>query len=497
MPIRVTGMNSGLDTEALITELSKAQKKKVDDVKKKQTAYEWKQAAWKELNTKIYKLFNNTINNMRFATDYAKKVTELSNSSVADVITGEGAMFASQSLTVDKLASTGYLTGGELAEGTTGDTLLKDLGITFQPGSPNPTVTVEVNGEEKHIEITDTMTVSNFVGKLREAGVEANYDANYRRIHIAAKESGVDEDFQLTDSTGGSILNALKISDSTLANRVKGEDAKITLNGVTYESNSNTFNVNGLTITAKEKTTSAVTLSTRQDTDGIYNVIKNFLKEYNALINEMDKLYNAESSKGYEPLTDEEKEAMSEGEIEKWETKIKDSILRRDSNISAISTAMKSIMMSGFTVNGKEMHLSDFGIETLGYFGAAANERNAYHILGDADDAAVSGKEDKLKAAIASDPESVISFFTQLGQSLYTELNNQSKSIEGVRSFGSFYDDKRMTEEYNEFKTKIKQQEDKLTALQDRWYNKFSAMEVALAKLQSNQNAVSGLFGGM
>ncbi len=492
MPIRVTGMNSGLDTEALITELSKAQKKKVDDVKKKQTAYEWKQAAWKELNTKIYKLFNNTINNMRFATDYAKKVTELSNSSVAEVITGTDAMYASQSLTVDKLATTGYLTGGELAEGTTGDTKLTDLGI-----AAGGKVTVTVNGEAKEIEVTDTMTVSGFVGKLREAGVEANYDANYRRLHIAAKESGVDEDFQLTDSTGGSILNALKISDSTLANRVKGEDAKITLNGVTYESNSNTFNVNGLTITAKEVTTSAVTLTTRQDTDGIYNVIKNFLKEYNALINEMDKLYNAESSKGYEPLTDEEKEAMSEGEIEKWETKIKDSILRRDSNISAISTAMKSIMMSGITVNGKEMHLSDFGIETLGYFGAAANERNAYHIFGDADDAAVSGKEDMLKAAIASDPESVISFFTQLGQSLYTELNNQSKSIEGVRSFGSFYDDKRMTEEYNEFKTKIKQQEDKLTALQDRWYNKFSAMEVALAKLQSNQNAVAGLFGGM
>ena len=492
MPIRVTGMNSGLDTEALITELSKAQKKKVDDIKKKQTAYEWKQAAWKELNTKIYKLFNNTINNVRFATDYAKKVTELSNSSVADVITGADAMYASQSLEVIELASTGYLTGGELAEGTTGDTKLTDLGIAV-----GDTVTLKVNGEEKQIAITDSMTVSGFVGKLREAGVEANYDANYRRLHIASKESGKDEDFQLTDSTGGSILNALKISETTAANRVKGEDAKITLNGVTYESNSNTFNVNGLTITVKEKTTSAVTLSTRQDTDGIYNVIKNFLKEYNALINEMDKLYNAESSKGYEPLTDEEKEAMSEGEIEKWETKIKDSILRRDSNISAISTAMKSIMMSGITVNGKEMHLSDFGIETLGYFGAAANERNAYHIYGDADDAAVSAKEDKLKAAIASDPESVISFFSQLGQSLYTELNNQSKSIEGVRSFGSFYDDKRMKDEYNEFKTKIKKQEDKLTALQDRWYSKFSAMEVALAKLQSNQNAVAGLFGGM
>ena len=57
MPIRITGMNSGLDTESIISELVKAQKTKVDSVKKKQTTIQWKQDAWKELNAKIYKLF--------------------------------------------------------------------------------------------------------------------------------------------------------------------------------------------------------------------------------------------------------------------------------------------------------------------------------------------------------------------------------------------------------------------------------------------------------
>ena len=143
------------------------------------------------------------------------------------------------------------------------------------------------------------------------------------------------------------------------------------------------------------------------------------------------------------------------------------------------------------------MYLSDFGIETLGYFSAAENERNAYHINGDEDDLAVSSKTNDLKAAIAADPDAVIGFFSQLSQNLYSELSKQSSSVEGVRSFGSFYDDKRMEDDYNSYKTKIKQQEDKLTALEEKWYNKFAAMETALAKLQSNQSAVSSLLGGM
>ena len=186
-----------------------------------------------------------------------------------------------------------------------------------------------------------------------------------------------------------------------------------------------------------QKSDDVVTLTTRRDTEGVYNIVKNFLKEYNAIISEMDKMYNAESTKGYEPLTDAEKDELTDTEIEKWETKIKDSILRRDSNLSSLSSAMKNIMLQGATVNGKQMYLSSFGIETLGYFSSAENEKNVYHINGDEDDATVSSKANDLKAAIAADPDTVISFFSQLSQNLYTELDKQSRSIDGVRSFGS------------------------------------------------------------
>lgn len=675
MPIRITGMNSGLDTESIISELVKAQKTKVDSVKKKQTTIQWKQDAWKELNAKIYKLFQNTIGNMRLATDYSKKITDVSNSAIASVISGDNAMDATQKLKVERLAKTGYMTGDKVEGDVTSESSLSDLGI--KAGS---TITVTTGGKSTDISITEDMTIGSFVNTLREAGVEASFDEKNKRFHIASKKSGEINNFSITaanedgtdalkklgilsydektikeyekynnmseadieeavdqevssrlkgyisqreellktkqkqndalaesekafseeygadikdvnkddlkkeidslktqiedageDATEedkdklaklqgklsavekyesqqkeleeteksiGKVESYLNLDDpanitasDTLrtevdqawrakiktahdiveeskkpdmgnlkgsnAKKIDGEDAHIVLNGVDYYGESNTFEVNGLTITALQESSDEITLTTRRDTDGVYNIVKNFLKEYNSLINEMDKLYNAEAAKDYEPLTDEEKKELSDSDVEKWETKIKDSILRRDSNLSTISSAMKNIMLQGATVNGKQMYLANFGIETLGYFSAAENERNAYHINGDEDDSAVSSKDNELKAAIASDPDTVIAFFSQLSQNLYAELDRQSRSVEGIRSFGSFYDDKRMQEDYKDYAEKIKKQEARLTAMEDKWYKKFSAMETAMAKMQSNQSAVSSLLGGM
>lgn len=230
--------------------------------------------------------------------------------------------------------------------------------------------------------------------------------------------------------------------------------------------------------------------------DGVYDMVKNFLKEYNSIINEMDKLYNADSARGYEPLSDEEREAMSDSDIEKYEKKIKDSLLRRDENISSVSSGLKSIMSSGIEVNGETMYLFDFGIETLSYFTAAENEKNAYHIDGDPDDTATAGNADKLKSMIANDPNTVISFFTKLSQNLYDKMTEMSKSVDGVRTFGSFYDDKKMKSDYDDYTSKIKDLEQKLNDYEDKWYKKFAAMETAMAKMQQNSSSVTALLGG-
>ena len=503
---------SGMDTESIIQELVSVKQTKVDDAKKAQTKLEWKTTAWKDLNTKLKNLQSKYINNMRFTSAYMKKTTSVSDSTAASIITGENAMNGVQNLKITQLAKTAYMTGGKASLRTKTDadgddfklnalTKLSDLSVdnkgTALDLSTGTKLNIKSGDTNVELEITADTTISNVLNKLKEAGLNANFDETQQRFYISAKDSGKGNDFSITasDEIGNNVLKSLGL-DSASANKIDAQNAKITLNDTEYESNTNVFSINGLTITAMKETAENVVVTTKDDVDGIYDMIKSFLKDYNSIINEMDKLYNADSAKGYEPLTDDEKDAMSDSEVEKYEQKIKDALLRRDSNLSTVSSTLKEVMSSGLEVNGKQMYLSDFGIETLSYFTAAENEKNAYHIDGDADDSSTSGNADKLKSMISSDPDTVVSFFSGLFKNLYTKMSDLSKSVEGYRSYGNFYDDKKMKSDYDDYTSKISDLEDKLNDYEDKWYSKFSKMETALAKLQSNSSAVTSLLGG-
>lgn len=282
------------------------------------------------------------------------------------------------------------------------------------------------------------------------------------------------------------------------ATKISGSDAQIRLNGVIYNSSSNTFSVNGLTIDALGVTgdgdDNAITITTTVDTQGIYDKIKDFLTEYNSVINEMTKLYNADSASDYEPLTDDEKDAMSDSEIEKWENKIKSALLRRDSSLDSIMSSMINSMSQSITVDGKKLSLSTFGISTLGYLNAAENEQYAYHIDGDEDDANSSGKTDKLMAAIQNDPDQVTNFMKQLATNLYQAIDSKMKSTT-MSSAYKVYNDKEMDKQLEEYEDLIEKWEDKIAEKEDYYYNKFSQMEVALSKLQSQTNSLAGMLG--
>ena len=726
MPIRLSGMVSGMDTETLVSALVSGYKLKKDNLVKAQTKLSWKQEKWKTMNTSIYSFYSGKLSAGRLSNAYSLKKSTVSNSTVATVTASSSAVAGTQKLKVKKLASSGYLTGGTVKDGKaniTGSSKLSDITGSTSQGS----VTLSVDGKSTNIELTEDMTVNQFVVKLKDAGVQASFDENNQRFFISSKTSGKDGDFALVanDSAGMDSLRNLRLytndktsqaeyakwakyynadtdtytaelddiintayesaktnfdavakerlatyskassivdsftkkytasdadtevykdktpeeranlllkdalsaieqnaaykgddgnfdvsklseedkkkydnlktsissyesdiknyteakdtmteyknkqyvnieekdgkttvtalketdsasgvsdiqatvdsrnaetkakltsqyqakaknsyemyskmvdangnakageySDSVGAVRIVGVDAKIELNGAEFTSNTSTFSINGLTIqaTAETKDDEPVTITTDTDVDAIYKSIKDMFTEYNKLIKSMDEAYNADSSKGYEPLTDEEKDAMSDKEVEKWETKIKDSLLRKDDTLNSVANTLKNDMASSFIINGKSYALSSFGISTLGYFASGENEKGVYHIDGDKDDTTTSGNEDKLRAAIASDPETVVSFFSQLCTKVYTDLGNKMASS-SVSSAYTIYNDKQMNTQYSEYNTKISDAESKVSTWEDYYYSKFSAMESALAKLNSQSSSMSGLFG--
>jgi flagellar hook-associated protein 2 len=289
--------------------------------------------------------------------------------------------------------------------------------------------------------------------------------------------------------------NVTGSASSSGAVRITGQDSEIELNGATFTNNSNNYSINGLTIEAMEVTgNDEVTITTNTDVDGIYDMIKGFLKDYNDLVKSVDVAYNAASSKGYEPLTSDEKDAMSDDEVKKWEEKIKDSLLRKDSTLGSVLDTMKNDMAKSFKVGDKSYSLSSFGIATLGYFNSPENETGVYHIDGDKDDSKTSANTDKLREMISNDPDTVISFFSQLSTQLYTDLGKKM-AASSTSSAYTIYNDKQMNTQYSEYNTKISAAEDKVTTWEDYYYSKFSAMESALAKMNAQSSSLSGLFG--
>lgn len=340
---------------------------------------------------------------------------------------------------------------------------------------------------------TNEKTIADNETKIQENAQKFTVDADGKIQETAALRTEVETDL---DAKVRQAQNAASYKDQATGKKIDGEDAKIMLNDVEYTSATNSFEIGGMTISVMEKTDKPVTLSTSADVDGVYDMIKGLFTEYNKLVNEMDAMYNADAAKDYEPLTSEEKEALTDDEIEEWEKKVKDSLLRRDSSLNTVASAMKQVMLEGAEVDGKRMYLSDFGINTLGYFGAAENEKNAYHIDGDKDDSTVSAKDNVLQTMIATDPETVMKFFSKLTNNMHDEMQKKMAAVKDTSSSLTFYNDKLLQKEYDSYTEKIKKQEAKINALMDKWYSKFSKMETAMSKLESKNSSLSSLFGG-
>ncbi len=453
MPIRITGMNSGLDTESIITALTQRHKDKVDNYTGYQKKLSWKADKWKELNKKVTKFYNGTLTNMRFSTAYTKRVTTSTNDSAVSIITGDGAMIAEQSLDITDVAKSAFLTGNKVTygDGSGGTVDAKKTTKMSELGVGDGQLQFKIGGSDTDlisVDVAATDSISDVLSKLknatsRETGTKLNfnYDENNNRFFVSAQKTGESYNFE---AVSGGIADKLGFTN---ANYSEGKNAAITLNGVEYTSNSNTFEINGLTITANQ-VASGITLSTKRDTSGVYDNIKNLLKEYNDLMKEFATLYNADKATKYKMLTDDEKDAMTDSEVEEWEKKIKDGLLSGDETINTVRTALRDLMNSSFEVtlkNGEKASysLATFGITTGDYFSTEDNERDLLHIDGDPDDSTVSGNTDLLKAAISSDPSAIQDLFTQLTQSLYTKLSGLMKGTQYSSSF-TIYEDKLM-----------------------------------------------------
>lgn len=367
-------------------------------------------------------------------------------------------------------------------------TKLADLGIKVG-------TTFSVNG--KDFVVDDKSTINDFTTAISKMGVSASFDAAQGRFYVNASKTGAANDFNITSSDAGA-LEALGLGSGS--KKVDARDAIIYYNGVKYTGDSNTMTINGMTITAKAKTDTAVNVEVSADTDAAYNNVKKFVKAYNELIDEMNKYYS-EKDAGYDALTEDERSKLSDTQIEKWEEKAKQGLLRRDSTLQTLLSDMRTMLNKGVQVtladgSTKTMSLASIGIVTGDY-----TENGKLHIMGDEDDENYASQENKLRAALEGNDNLVSQIIggttdnKGVGTQMYDYLRKSMTRIEGVRSTQTFYNDKTLDSEIDDYDDEIDKWEEKLQNLEDKYYNQFSKMEAAMAKMQSQQSYLSSLFG--
>ena len=182
---------------------------------------------------------------------------------------------------------------------------------------------------------------------------------------------------------------------------------------------------------------------------------------------------------------------MSDDEVEKWNNKIKSSLLRRDDTLNGLITSFRNTMMGAIeTSSGKKISLASLGITTSTDY----KEGGLLHIKGDEDDDVYADETNVLKKMLEDDPDTVMEVLTGVATNLYNDLNKKMASTTYSSAF-TFYNDKQMKTQMDTYKKDISNWETKLAALEDRYYSQFTAMEKALANLQSQQSSLSGFFG--
>ncbi len=306
----------------------------------------------------------------------------------------------------------------------------------------------------------------------------------------------LDDDGNEVTITQTVAVSALTIGDNSPVS-VKGSDASIKIDGLSYTNSNNKFTVGGVTYDISNATAgaSSASVTVAQDVDAIVDKVKSFVEDYNKLLSGFYEKYDEKPETGYSPLTQSQKDAMKDEQVEKWEEKAKKGLLYHDSTLGNIITKMRTALstevkgIDSVNVDGKEMtynSIFSLGISTTGIKGQLTLD------------------ETKLRNALANDPNAVYNVFGKLDKNDESSGNGVAQrlgdiftsSLKTIRSRAGTTTDISEDSELNNLlrnlQTKMSNFKKMMDAFEERLYKKYDSMESALAKLGSQLNYIMG-----
>lgn len=407
---------------------------------------------------------------------------------------GNSVDFSMTSVEGGTLGLTKASASNKISSGST----LSDLG--FKPEADG-TYKLNINGTE--ISLDKKSTISSMMSAVNKsaAGVTMTYSSLTNSFTLESKELGGAGKVEVGDTSLGRSLGL--VDDNGTVGASEGQNAIFEINGQEVYLNDNTYTLDGNTFTFNDNMTigETYTVNIAKDSTTVKDALKKFVESYNKLIDDVYGYIGKSPAKDddgntYEPLTNAEKDEMSEDEITKWEEKAKQGVLYNDSTVSTVMSQMRSALYTSVTLDdGSKFGIYNLGIKTSSEW----SEHGKLQIDENAFDKAFENNED-----------AIIKLFTDSDTGMMKKLNSvidgAVKSSGAANTRGTLVRkagkaDSSVTTDSTIYKEMVKMQ-DRLKELQDRydtkeeyWWKVFTNMETAMADLNSQTSYISSYLG--
>lgn len=515
--LRIGGLASGMDIDQLVGDLMKAERLPLNKLYQKKQLLEWQRDDYRSMNKAFVDFDKFVFDGISRQATFNKKTVTSSKEAEVSVKNINANSNLTSTIKVEQIAEAAYITGSNDIRGNTSfdpSMKLSEQRVNLATDFTSNTFTIQaIDKDGKMAEKAVSFTIDPNVDSLdsiisrinnSEAGVVAFYDNQTGKMSITAKNTGDVKNVDGTDSpeiilTGDFLLGTLNLPDNTITAQSagggrNGKNAIFTINGLETTRPSNTFNINGFEFTLKEATNTEIRISSASDEEAIFNSIKEFVNKYNELIDLVGKEVKEERYRKYQPLSDEEKESMSEKQVELWEEKARSGLLRNDSILTSGLNKMRIDLYSEVSnpdINSNYNQLSKIGIKT------SVNYMDGGMLTID---------ENKLREAIQKDPNAIYNLFNSEGtttesQGLARRLRDTIKdtiSKVEARAGNALRTSQQFTIGRNlvSVDKQIDSFNDRLLRIEDRYWRQFTAMEKAIQKSNEQATYLMQQFGG-
>ena len=274
---------------------------------------------------------------------------------------------------------------------------------------------------------------------------------------------------------------------------IAGTNGSVTIDGKDYATTSSKISV--ANVTYNVSAVGSTTVSVSQDTDKIIENVKKFVEDYNKMLDSLNDKYNETQYRDYGVLTKSQEDAMTQDQITKWNEKAKSGLLYHDQTLGKIISAMREAIYTPVdSVDSSYNTMMSIGIES-------STDRG--HLRLD---------EDKLKKALAADPDCVYQIFASSGDAVdsngksYTDYNKEGvinritdkvnenlstmKSYAGTSSSAS--DGSTLGNLIQELQTKMSNFKTMMKSYENLLYKKYDAMEIAIQRMSVSMGYITG-----